>query len=62
MIGLEITKPKRLLAEQESLRPNYGKFIAEAPLGKAREWWSSHKMFHHRFFGRRGVQNGRLCA
>ena len=29
MIGLEITKPKRLLAEQESLRPNYGKFIAE---------------------------------
>jgi len=33
MIGLEITKPKRLLAEQESLRPNYGKFIAE-PLAR----------------------------
>ena len=33
MIGLEITKPKRLLAEQETLRPNYGKFIAE-PLAR----------------------------
>ena len=33
MIGLEITKPKRLLAEQESLRPHYGKFIAE-PLAR----------------------------
>ena len=33
MIGLDITKLKRLLAEQESLRPNYGKFIAE-PLAR----------------------------
>jgi len=33
MIGIEITKPKRLLAEQETLRPNYGKFIAE-PLAR----------------------------
>ena len=33
MIGLEITKPRRLLAEQETLRPNYGKFIAE-PLAR----------------------------
>lgn len=33
MIGLEITKPKRLLAEQDTLRPNYGKFIAE-PLAR----------------------------
>ena len=33
MIEWEITKPKRLIAELETLRPDYGKFIAE-PLAR----------------------------
>ena len=33
MTRLEINKPKRLVADQETLRPNYGRFIAE-PLAR----------------------------
>ena len=33
MTRLEINKPKRLLADQETLRPDYGRFIAE-PLAR----------------------------
>jgi DNA-directed RNA polymerase subunit alpha len=33
MTGWEITKPKRLVADLDTLRPNYGKFIAE-PLAR----------------------------
>jgi len=33
MIEDEITKPQRLVADLDSLKPDYGKFIAE-PLGR----------------------------